>query len=195
MGQDEKKRLLACPVHHRTTKIVILENDPSRQIERTSKPLDRSDVYETKYISPFLLKLQAFEKNFFLINAPRCAARNSRLRGCRAWRIGERFSLAAGSALSSTHLLQCNGNMKKFKIRIYMTRFFEKILGPSPPVPTGHPLREKAPHIIRSPFPESRKDGSPLGKGRAWKADFVVRDSSTVARVLYTRATAQNDAG
>ena len=50
VGQDEKKRLLACPVHHRTTKIVILENNTSRQVEGTPKPLDRSDVYETKYI-------------------------------------------------------------------------------------------------------------------------------------------------
>lgn len=51
VGQDSKKRLLACPVHDRTTKTVILENDTTRQIDNNIKPLDRSDVYETKYIS------------------------------------------------------------------------------------------------------------------------------------------------
>ena len=51
VGQDSKKRLLACPVHKRTAKTVILENDTSRQVESTVKPLDRSDVYETKNIS------------------------------------------------------------------------------------------------------------------------------------------------
>lgn len=51
VGQDNKKRLLACPIHKRTAKTVILENDTSRQVEGTTKPLDRSDVYETKYIS------------------------------------------------------------------------------------------------------------------------------------------------
>ncbi len=51
VGQDSKNRLLACPVHKRTAKTVILENDTSRQVESTAKPLDRSDVYETKYIN------------------------------------------------------------------------------------------------------------------------------------------------
>lgn len=51
VGQDSKKRLLACPVHKRTTKTVILENDTSRQVEYKNKPIDRSDVYEAKYIS------------------------------------------------------------------------------------------------------------------------------------------------
>ncbi len=51
VGQDSKKRLLACPVHKRTAKTVILENDTTRQVDSTIKPLDRSDVYETKYIS------------------------------------------------------------------------------------------------------------------------------------------------
>lgn len=50
VGIDRKKRLLVCPVRDRTTKTVILENDTSRQVDGTSKPLDRSDVYETKYI-------------------------------------------------------------------------------------------------------------------------------------------------
>lgn len=51
VGEDSKKRLLACPVHRRTVKTVILENDTSRQVDNKIKPLDRSDVYETKYIS------------------------------------------------------------------------------------------------------------------------------------------------
>ncbi len=51
VGQDSKNRLLACPLHKRTAKTVILENDTSRQVESTTKPLDRSDVYETKYIN------------------------------------------------------------------------------------------------------------------------------------------------
>lgn len=51
IGQDNKKRLLACPVHKRTVKTVILENDTTRQVDSTIKPLDRSDVYETKYIN------------------------------------------------------------------------------------------------------------------------------------------------
>ena len=51
IGQDSKKRLLACPVHKRTAKTVILENDTAHQIDSIIKPLDRSDVYETKYIS------------------------------------------------------------------------------------------------------------------------------------------------
>ena len=51
VGQYSKNRLLACPLHKRTAKTVILENDTSRQVESTTKPLDRSDVYETKYIN------------------------------------------------------------------------------------------------------------------------------------------------
>ena len=50
VGVDKKNRLLACPVRDRTTKTVILENDTSRQVEGTPKLLDRSDVYETKYM-------------------------------------------------------------------------------------------------------------------------------------------------
>lgn len=51
VGQDSKQRLLTCPVYDRTTKIVILENDTSHQVDKKVKFLDRSDVYETKYIS------------------------------------------------------------------------------------------------------------------------------------------------
>lgn len=51
IGTDNKNRLLACPVHDREVKSVILENDTSRQVDYKAKPLDRSDVYETKYIS------------------------------------------------------------------------------------------------------------------------------------------------
>lgn len=51
VGQDNKNRLLVCPVHKRTATTVILENDTSRQVDYKIKPLDRSDVYETKYIS------------------------------------------------------------------------------------------------------------------------------------------------
>ena len=50
VGVDKKNRLLAAPVHKRTVKAVILDNDYSHQVEPWERPIDRSDVYEMKYI-------------------------------------------------------------------------------------------------------------------------------------------------
>lgn len=61
VGQDEKKRLLVCPIHDRTTKTVILDHDTLRQVDAREKPLDRSEVYETKNI-PALVPLTFYDK-------------------------------------------------------------------------------------------------------------------------------------
>lgn len=50
VGIDDKKRLLVCPVHDRSVKAVILDNDVTRQVDGRSKPIDRTDVYEIKNI-------------------------------------------------------------------------------------------------------------------------------------------------
>lgn len=50
VGVDKKNRLLAAPVYKRTVKAVILDNDYNRQVEPWERPIDRSDVYEIKYI-------------------------------------------------------------------------------------------------------------------------------------------------
>ncbi len=68
VGQDSKKRLLACPVHSRTAKTVILENDTSRQVESKPKPIDRSEVYETKYISGLAILTNSDKKRLKAIH-------------------------------------------------------------------------------------------------------------------------------
>lgn len=50
VGIDTKKRLVVCPVHDRTVKTVILDNDVTRQVESRQSVIDRSDVYEIKNI-------------------------------------------------------------------------------------------------------------------------------------------------
>lgn len=50
VGIDSKKRLIAHPVHDRTSDVVILDNDITRQVDGQYALIDRSDVFETKYI-------------------------------------------------------------------------------------------------------------------------------------------------
>ena len=49
--QDYKGRLLVAPVNRRDIKTIILDKAPDRQITPRLKALDRSDVYEMKYVS------------------------------------------------------------------------------------------------------------------------------------------------
>ena len=50
LGEEEKKRLVVSPVYDRTVKAVILDNDYTRQVDSVEKRIDRSEVYELKYI-------------------------------------------------------------------------------------------------------------------------------------------------
>ncbi len=47
---DNRGRLLVASVNHRTSKAVILDKQPFRQVDERKKWIDRSEVYETKYI-------------------------------------------------------------------------------------------------------------------------------------------------
>lgn len=49
--EDNKKRIKVFPIRERTTKSIIIDNNVERQIESTYRWLDKSDVYETKYIN------------------------------------------------------------------------------------------------------------------------------------------------
>ncbi len=54
--EDDKKRILIAPITKTTSNQVILDNDIERQISKAAdgknKWINRSDVYESKYISP-----------------------------------------------------------------------------------------------------------------------------------------------
>lgn len=50
VGKDNKNRLIVCPVHKRTTKSLVLDNDISRQVEVKGHKISDSEVYELKYI-------------------------------------------------------------------------------------------------------------------------------------------------
>lgn len=56
--EDNKKRILVAPVMKVTSNYVIFDNNIDRQISKTAdgrnKWIDRSDIYEDKYISPRL---------------------------------------------------------------------------------------------------------------------------------------------
>lgn len=54
VGQDIKQRLKVCPVHDRKVKTLILDNDPTRQVDYDYALIDRSDVYELKNIQGLL---------------------------------------------------------------------------------------------------------------------------------------------
>ncbi|MBO5027150.1 MAG: hypothetical protein J6C23_02665 [Clostridia bacterium] len=47
---DSRGRLLVASVNHRTSKAVILDKQPFRQVDERKKWIDKSEVYETKYI-------------------------------------------------------------------------------------------------------------------------------------------------
>lgn len=68
VGQDIKKRLIVCPVHDRTVKTVILDNDHTRQVDYDSKRIDRSDVYEIKNIDGLLPLTDNDKKKLSLIH-------------------------------------------------------------------------------------------------------------------------------
>lgn len=48
---DDKGRVLVVPVVKRTVNTIILDNDHSRQLGEKRRWIDRSDIYETKYLS------------------------------------------------------------------------------------------------------------------------------------------------
>jgi len=49
-GEDSKGRIRVFTIEKRTSKSIILDNNSDRQISSKFKYLDKSDVYETKYI-------------------------------------------------------------------------------------------------------------------------------------------------
>lgn len=49
-GEDNKNRIKVFPIHKRTIKTIIIDNNLDRQIDPKYVPLDKSDVYELKYI-------------------------------------------------------------------------------------------------------------------------------------------------
>lgn len=50
IDKDSKGRVCVAPIVKRTIKTVILDNDYDRQIDDKRKWIDRSNIYETKYI-------------------------------------------------------------------------------------------------------------------------------------------------
>ena len=62
IDKDSKGRVLVTPVTKRTSKIIILDKDNGRQIGEKRKWIDKSEVYETKYISD-LKGLTSYDKN------------------------------------------------------------------------------------------------------------------------------------
>lgn len=62
IDRDSKGRVLVTPVTKRTSKVIILDKDSGRQIGEKRKWIDKSEVYETKYISD-LKSLTAYDKN------------------------------------------------------------------------------------------------------------------------------------
>lgn len=51
IDKDDKGRLLVCNIEQRTSKTIILDKNINRQIGNKKRWIDKSDVYETKYIS------------------------------------------------------------------------------------------------------------------------------------------------
>lgn len=47
---DSKGRVYVAPIVHRTSKAIILDNDHDRQLGDKRAWVDRSEIYETKYI-------------------------------------------------------------------------------------------------------------------------------------------------
>ena len=50
IDEDNKGRILCSPILPRTSKNIILDNDIDRQIGDKRKWIDKSEIYETKYI-------------------------------------------------------------------------------------------------------------------------------------------------
>ena len=53
VAQDKRggDRVLVAPIHHRTSKVVVLDKTPDRQIDERKNWVNKSEIYETKYIS------------------------------------------------------------------------------------------------------------------------------------------------
>ena len=49
-GEDNRGRLKVYPVYKRTSKVILIDNNLDRQISDSCKRIDKSNVYETKYI-------------------------------------------------------------------------------------------------------------------------------------------------
>jgi len=49
-GIDNKQRIKVFPIRKRTTNSIIIDNNLDRQIESNYRWLDKSDIYEIKYI-------------------------------------------------------------------------------------------------------------------------------------------------
>lgn len=50
IATDEKNRLLVAPLNKRTTQAIILDNQINRQVDERRAWIDKSEVYETKYV-------------------------------------------------------------------------------------------------------------------------------------------------
>ena len=52
--EDDKSKILAAPMHKRTTNIIVFDKNVNRQISNNSdghnKWIDKAEVYESKYI-------------------------------------------------------------------------------------------------------------------------------------------------
>lgn len=53
VAQDKRggDRVLVAPIHHRTSKVVVLDRTPDRQVDERKNWVNKSEIYETKYIS------------------------------------------------------------------------------------------------------------------------------------------------
>ena len=47
---DKKNRVLVAPVNQRTTKAIVLDKQPDRQVDERKAWIDKSEIYEIKYI-------------------------------------------------------------------------------------------------------------------------------------------------
>ena len=47
---DKKNRVLVAPVNQRTTKAIVLDKQPDRQVGERKAWIDKSEIYEIKYI-------------------------------------------------------------------------------------------------------------------------------------------------
>ena len=50
-AEATKNRIMVAPINRRSSKSIILDKQPGRQINPPVKCIDKSDVYETKYLS------------------------------------------------------------------------------------------------------------------------------------------------
>jgi len=62
IDSDDKGRVLVGNIVRRTSKAIILDNDPTRQIGDMRIWIDRSEIYETKIVSEGIKPLSRYDK-------------------------------------------------------------------------------------------------------------------------------------